>query len=109
MQEVHFRDAFDISFENNLTCRWESLDSEEQVILNENIEAEGEDYYCLGVCEVSHDHRLLACGIDTTGDERFTLKFKDLQTSQWLEDEIYPVGWSAAWAADNATIFYTQV
>ena len=80
-----------------------------QVILNENVEAEGEDYYCLGAFELSPDQRLLACGVDNAGDERFTLKFKDLHTSQWLEDEIYPVGWCIAWAADNATVFYTQV
>ncbi len=43
----------------------------EQVILDENEEAKGEDYYQLGPFEVSPNHNLLAYGTDTEGNERF--------------------------------------
>jgi oligopeptidase B len=52
-------------------CRkFESLDNEEQVLLDENYEAEGEDFFSLGPCEVSPDHNFLAYGVDTDGSER---------------------------------------
>ena len=51
---------------------------DEQVLLDENVLAEGHEYLALGVLDVSPDHRLLAYAIDTAGDERFTLRFKYL-------------------------------
>ncbi len=32
-----------------------------------------------------------------------------MQTAQWLEDEIYPVGGTVTWAADNRTVLYTTI
>ena len=40
--------------------------------------AEGHDYFSLGNFSVSPDHRWLAYAVDTTGDERYTLRFRDL-------------------------------
>jgi oligopeptidase B len=91
-------------------CRkFESMDSEEQIFLNENNEAEGVDYFALGVCEVSPDSGLLMYGVDSDGSENFSLRFKDLTSNTYLDDEIYPVGWTARWAADSKTIFYSSV
>eukprot|EP01116_Phalansterium_solitarium_P005696 TRINITY_DN1756_c0_g2_i5.p1 TRINITY_DN1756_c0_g2~~TRINITY_DN1756_c0_g2_i5.p1 ORF type:complete len:646 (+),score=188.79 TRINITY_DN1756_c0_g2_i5:109-2046(+) len=90
--------------------RFEGLDNEEQIILDENKEAEGEDYFKLGGCEVSPSHDLLAYGVDTEGNERFSLRIRDISSSsRWLDDEIYPCGWTIRWAADNRTIFYTRI
>ena len=42
----------------------------EQVLLDENVLAEGHDYFSLGNFSVSPDHRWLVYSTDTTGGER---------------------------------------
>ena len=56
----------------------------EQVLLDANVEAEGHEFFSLGAFSVSPDGRLLAYSIDITGDERFTLRVKDLTTGELL-------------------------
>jgi oligopeptidase B len=70
--------------------------------------ARGHKYFQLGFVEISNDHRLLAYGIDTRGDERFTLHLKDLTTGNLRRDRIRDVG-GVAWAADSQTFFYTTL
>ena len=52
----------------------------EQILLDENLLAEGHDYFAVGSLAVSPDHRWLAYSTDTTGGERFTMRFVDLET-----------------------------
>ncbi len=54
--------------------------SPEQVLIDENVLAEGHDYCSLGAFEVSPDHRLLAWSLDTEGDEDYVLRIRDLET-----------------------------
>ena len=51
------------------------LPGDEQVLLDENVLAEGHDYFALGNLAVSPDHRWLAYSTDTTGGERYTMRF----------------------------------
>ncbi len=83
-----------------------SLEAEEEVVLDLNALAEGHPYLGLGVFEVSDDGHRFAYSIDTTGFRRYTLQVKDLRTGEALPDRREGVG-SAAWAADNRTLFYT--
>ncbi|MDV3129380.1 S9 family peptidase [Mycobacterium sp. 21AC1] len=81
----------------------------EQVLLDENVEADGHDYFALGAASVSLDGNILAYSVDVLGDERYTLKFKDLRTGKYYDDTIVGIGAGATWAADNHTIYYTTV
>lgn len=81
----------------------------EQVLLDENIEAEGHDFFSLGAASVSVDGNILAYSVDVKGDERYTLRFKDLRTGQRYDDEIVGIGAGATWAADNKTVYYVTV
>ncbi len=56
---------------------------------------------------MSPNHKLLAYSTDTTGNETYTLRVKDLATGQLLSDSIANTYYSLAWAADNKTFFYT--
>ena len=56
----------------------------EQVLLDENVEAEGHDFFSLGAATVSVDGHILAYSVDVLGDERYTLRFKDLRTGELL-------------------------
>ena len=80
----------------------------EQVLLDQNVEAEGHDFFSVGVFDVSPDHRLLAYGTDTTGGERFHLRFRDLETGLDLPDEIADVYYGSAWSRDSRHLFYVR-
>ena len=60
----------------------------EQVLIDSNQLAEGHSFFSLGAFSVSHDGALLAYSTDVRGDERYTLRFKDLRTGELLADEI---------------------
>jgi oligopeptidase B len=85
-----------------------SLDAPEEIILDQNVMAEGRKYFRLGATRVSPDHNLYAFTVDTAGSEWFTLMVKDLRTGQILSDRVDNVYFSLAWASDNKTLFYTK-
>lgn len=81
----------------------------EQVMLDCNQLAQGHDFFALGTLEVSPDGRWLAYSTDFSGDERFTLRIKDLTTGEDLADEIPGTFYGTAWSADGSTLFYLTV
>ncbi|WP_434084882.1 S9 family peptidase [Mycolicibacter heraklionensis] len=81
----------------------------EQVLLDQNAEADGHDFFALGAASVSPDGNILAYSVDVVGDERYTLRFKDLSTGELLPDEIAGIGAGVTWATDNSTVYYVTV
>ncbi|GAB2643151.1 S9 family peptidase [Kribbella swartbergensis] len=81
----------------------------EEVLLDGNEVAGDSEFFALGTVDVSPDGRLLAYSVDLKGDERFTLRIKDLSTGELLPDELPGVHYGSAWSADGSTIFYTKV
>jgi oligopeptidase B len=81
----------------------------EQVLLDENVEAEGHEFFALGAASISVDGHTLAFSVDILGDERYTLRFKDLRTGELYDDAIVGIGEGATWAADNHSIYYTTL
>jgi oligopeptidase B len=81
----------------------------EEILLDSNEMAEGHDFFALGTFDISPDGNLLAYSTDFSGDERFTLRFKDLRTGELLPDTIADVFYGGAWAVDNSTFFYVTV
>ena len=82
---------------------------DEQVILDENLLAEGRDFLELGVCEVSADGRLLAYSVDLDGSEVYQLRVRDLVTGTDLPDVIERTYYGLGWAADGGSLFYTTL
>ena len=78
----------------------------ESILLDENREAKGHDFFSLGVFRVSPNHRLLAYSVDTRGNERYTLRIRDLGSGRNRRDVLKNVD-SIAWSADSQTLFYT--
>jgi oligopeptidase B len=81
----------------------------EQVLLDGNAEAEGHDFFSLGTFDVSVDGDLLAYATDTVGDERYTLRFKDLGSGELLPDEVPNTFYGGTWSLDGSTFFYVTV
>lgn len=86
-----------------------NLDALEEVLLDQNLLAQGHDYFSLGVLQVSPNHQLLAYSVDTTGAELYTLYFLDLTTGELLAESIPETYYSLAWGNDSQTVFYTKV
>ncbi|MGU3432335.1 S9 family peptidase [Actinomycetes bacterium M1A6_2h] len=81
----------------------------EEIVLDANVEAEGHDFFSLGAFSVSDDGHLLAYSVDTAGDERYTLRVKDLRTYELLPDEIANTAPGATWSTDQQYLFYQTV
>jgi oligopeptidase B len=81
----------------------------EQVLLDSNELADGHEFFALGAFSVSHDGALLAYSVDTIGDERYVLRFKDLRTGELLADEIAGTAPGATWSLDGTHVFYQTV
>ncbi|MDR7087075.1 oligopeptidase B [Aeromicrobium panaciterrae] len=91
-----------------------SLDAEtaiagEQVLLDSNVEADGHEFFSLGAFSVTDDGNLLAWSVDVQGDERYTIKVKDLRTGEVLPDEITATSGGATWSIGATHLFYTTV
>ncbi len=86
----------------------ERLDRE-QVLLDGNELAGDSAFFSVGTSAITPDGTMLAFSTDYKGDERFTLRFKDLGTGELLDDEIEGVFYGGAWAADGSAFFYTRV
>lgn len=94
----------------SIYCRKkESLDAEEEIILDGNELATGHEYLKIGVAEVSPNHQLLAYSVDTNGSESYTLYIKDTTTGKIVDTPIPNTYYSLEWANDNKTIFYTML
>lgn len=79
----------------------------ETVLLDENLEANGHDYFDLGAFDISMDHQLLAWSMDTSGDEHYTLQIRDLATGAELPDTVSDVANAGvAWSHDRCWLFY---
>src|SRR5690242_853741 len=84
------------------------LDGEEE-LLDGNELAAGHDFFSLGAFRTSPDQRWLAYSTDFSGNERFTLRVKDLATGATLPDEIPDTYAGCAWSLDGSFLFYTTV
>ena len=81
----------------------------EEVLLDLDELAEGHEFFSLGGSAVSLDGRLLAFGTDTTGDERYTVRVKDLRTGELLDDVISGVLGGATWSPVGDEFYYTTI
>jgi oligopeptidase B len=86
--------------------RVDSAGSLDEMLLDLNRLAQGHSFLGLGAFDVSSDNHLLAYALDTTGFRQYTLHIKNLWNGSDFPEAIERVT-SAAWAADNRTLFYT--
>ncbi len=80
----------------------------EDVLLDENVLADGQDYFALGGFSVSPDHTQLAYSVDVTGGERYELRFRDLTSGDDRPDVVPDVYYGLAWANDDRTCFFVR-
>lgn len=81
----------------------------EEVLLDGNVEAEDKPFFSIGGTAVTVDGTLYAYAVDNSGDERFTLRIKDLRTGELLPDVLDNIFYGVAFSPDGTRIFYTVV
>jgi oligopeptidase B len=81
----------------------------EQVLLDGNELAGDHEFFSLGAFSPSPDGQRLAYSTDYSGDERFTMRIKDLVTGELAADEIPDTYYGASWSRDGSTLFYVTV
>lgn len=85
----------------------DSLDSDEELMLNVNEMAEGNNYFNVAGVSISQDNRLASYGVDKVGRRIYDIYFKDLKTGEILKDKLSNTTGSACWCNDNKTLFYS--
>ncbi len=79
---------------------------DKELLLDENMLAEGKEYFRLGSISVSDSGKLLAYSYDDNGSERFLAKVKNLETGELLSDEIPETLSGLTWVANDTAIVY---
>ncbi|MEM7099895.1 MAG: S9 family peptidase [Pseudomonadota bacterium] len=80
-----------------------------EVLLDENILAEGREYFRLGALSISPDSKKLAYSTDTDGGERFTMHIVEITSSISLTEPIENTLGSPEWSSDSSSIAYVIV
>lgn len=83
--------------------------SGEEVVFDSNVAAEGQEFFSLGSFSLSDDGRWLLYGTDTSGDERYTLRVRDLSTGEDLADTIEGTFAGSSIDPSGAYAFYSTV
>jgi oligopeptidase B len=92
-----------------LYCRKkQSMDADEEIMLNVNEMATGHDYYAIQGLSVSEDNKLLAYAEDSISRRRYTIYVKDLATGNIIDKPIPNTEGEITWANDNKTLFYVK-
>lgn len=90
----------------------DSLDSNEEILLDQNVLAEGHEFCSVSAFTISPDQTKLAYSLDVEGNEVYTIYIKDLITKKLYTECIENVNGSVyyqtgvEWAKDSQTIFY---
>lgn len=77
------------------------------LLLDGDKEAVGKDYFRLSGIDHTTDHAFGIWGYDDKGSEYYTLRIRDLQTKQDLDDVLENTAGGGVWAPDGKSFFYT--
>ncbi len=86
----------------------DTLEAEEEILLDCNVEAKKHEYYKVRSLSISPDNKFLSFGEDTVSRRQYTIRVKNLETGELFEDSIENTTGSSTWANDNKTLFYTN-
>lgn len=88
--------------------KFQTLDNEEEILLDVNVLANGQQYMEVASLAVSPNNRLMSYSFDDLGRRIYTICFKNLETGENFEDRIENTTGKAVWADDNEHVFYIR-
>jgi oligopeptidase B len=84
------------------------LEAPEQVMLDVNELADGHEFYAAAGLRISSNDDILTFAEDTIGRRLYTLRFLNLLTGEYAEEQIRGTSGGSAWAEDGRTLFYVK-
>ena len=90
------------------TRKHESLDNNEEVLIDVNVLAKDHSFYNLGGISISPDNKKLAYSSDTLSRRLYTIRFLNIETGKLYNEKILNTTGSLVWANDNKTVFYSK-
>ncbi len=88
--------------------KFQTLENEEEILIDVNILAEGEKFFEVGSVAVSPDNKLISYSTDNLGRRIYTINFKNLETGEVFQDQIYNTTGKVVWANDDQHVFYIR-
>ncbi|MDF2933036.1 MAG: family peptidase [Chryseobacterium sp.] len=88
--------------------RFQTMENPEEIILDVNILAEGQEFFEVANVAVSPSNELASFSEDNVGRRIYSLNFKNLKTGEILSDKIENTTGKAVWANDNEHVFYIR-
>lgn len=105
----YYYTRFEEDMEHPFHCRKKgNLEAAEEVMLDVHEMAKDYNYYQVGGTAISTNNRILAFAEDTLSRRIYTIRFKDLETGEYIADQIEGTTGGCTWANDNKTVFYTK-
>lgn len=92
-----------------LSCRKKgTLESDEEVFVDQNILAEGHGYFAMANWEITEDNQILSYSTDTVSRRIYNIKFRNLETGEEYDEVISGTSGDMVWANDHKSIFYVK-
>ena len=88
--------------------KFQSLENEEEILLDVNVLAENHKFFEVGSVAVSPNNQLMSFSSDTMGRRIYNIQFKNLETGEIFQDQIPNTTGKAVWANDNEQVFYIR-
>lgn len=84
-------------------------EAEATVLLDENVLAEGHDFFRMSPPNPSHDHRLVAYATDEDGSERWSIHLLDTATGETVRELATGTSGQVVWANDGASFLWIEL
>ena len=81
----------------------------DELILDENVLAQGKSSFILGAAKHTQDHHLLAYSLDNDGSEHYQILVRDLKTGNNLPDHLLNTDGNIVWLVDGSGFLYVQL
>jgi oligopeptidase B len=82
---------------------------EEKFVLDGDALAAAREYFRFGGSRHSPDHRLQAWSADTKGSEYFSIRVRDWETGNDLDDLVEETDGTVVWSKDSRSFFYVKL
>ncbi|MCG2792899.1 MAG: S9 family peptidase [Weeksellaceae bacterium] len=88
--------------------KYQTLETDEEILLDANILAEGEGYFDIGSISISVNNDFLSFSTDTVGRRIYKIFFKNLKTGEIGAEKIENTTGKAVWSNDGQYVFYIR-
>ncbi|MGQ3012960.1 MAG: S9 family peptidase [Flavobacteriales bacterium] len=107
LRGYYYYTRYETGKEYPIYCRKKgSLDAPEEIMLNENLLAEGQSFCDVVGLTVSPDNNWIAYGADFVGRRKYVLYVKNLLTGETRQETGADTDGGYVWVNDNKTLYY---